>query len=306
MSRTSGPGPRSLLRQAAHRAKVARASLSADAPQTFPPGHFYSPIADVSDVRARHEQIFDRSIRDLPGIDSNDVGQVALAAEFRDYVKEMPFTDTTTAGQRYGFDNPFFSYGDGLALYSMLRHVRPCRVVEIGSGWSSALMLDVNDAFLGGETSFTFIEPYPERLKSLLRDSDRERTQILETGVQLVDEAVFAALEPGDLLFIDSTHVSRVGSDVNHIYFNVIPRLPAGVTVHIHDVFWPFEYPEDWVYDGRGWNEDYLLRALLVNNPKLQITWFNSYMAEHHADALDAIDERWMRNPGGSIYLTTA
>ncbi|HVE25286.1 MAG TPA: class I SAM-dependent methyltransferase [Sporichthya sp.] len=271
--------------------------------EAFPAGHYYSPIPDLDELRGREGEVFDRSRAGLPGIDVHAEEQLALLPEFASYVAECPFTEQPLDGRRYGFDNRFFAYGDGLALYCWLRHRKPRRLIEVGSGWSSALTLDVNDLFLGGELECTFIEPYPERLNSLLRESDRTRAHVIVKPLHSVGGDVFESLGPGDVLFIDSTHVSRVGSDVNRLLLDVVPSLPSGVLVHIHDVFWPFEYPADWVFAGRAWNEDYLLRALLIGNDRLRIRWFNDYLHHHHADAVTAAMPLWARNPGGSIYL---
>lgn len=271
----------------------------------YPPGHFYSPIPDLAEVRARESVIFDRSVPALPGIDLRSDDQLALLPRFAALYAEQPFADEPSGGLRFGFANDYFGYGDGLALYAMLRHLRPRRLVEVGSGWSSALALDVNDRFLDGQMECTFLEPYPERLHGLLRPEDRDRARIVEKPVQDAGDDLFAALAPGDLLFIDSTHVSRVGSDVNWLFLHVLPSLPAGVHIHVHDIFWPFEYPEAWVYEGRAWNESYLLRALLIDNEKLRITWFNDYLGRFHSDAVEQAMPWWRRNPGGSIYLQT-
>jgi hypothetical protein len=272
----------------------------------YPPGHFYSPIPDLDQVRAREADIFDRSCPDVPGIDLHVRGQLALLPAFAALYAEQPFSDEPADGLRYGFANPYFGYGDGLAFYAMLRHLEPARLVEVGSGWSSALALDVNDRFLDGHMQCTFLEPYPDRLYGLVREGDRGRARIVESPLHEVPDDVFGDLEAGDLLFIDSTHVSRVGSDVNRLFLEVIPALPAGVHIHVHDIFWPFEYPEAWVFEGRAWNENYLLRALLVHNDRLGVTWFNDYLGRFHSDAVEKSMPLWRHNPGGSIYLRTA
>jgi len=115
-----------------------------------------------------------------------------------------------------------------------------------------------------------------------------------------------AEIAPGDFLFIDSSHVGKIGSDVLTELHEMIPRLPPGVHVHLHDIFYPFEYPSYWVYEGRFWNEAYLLRALLTDNPKLQIDCFNSYLATFHLDEMKALLPVWAQNTGGSIWLQTA
>lgn len=272
----------------------------------FPPGHFYSPIPDLAEVRARHDFIFAQPTS-LAGIDLRASAQLNLAHVLSTFAADQPFSDHPVEGLRYGFVNDFFSYGDGIVLHTMLRHLRPKRYVEIGSGWSSALALDTIDRFLPGATRCTFIEPYPDRLKGLLRDTDSARSdiEVLDVPLHEVGSEVFESLQPGDVLFIDSTHVSRVGSDVNQIFFDVLPILPPGVHVHIHDVFWPFEYPPAWVYDGRAWSENYLLRAYLTHNPRIQINWFSQFLAVFHQAEVAAALPLWQRNTGGSIWLQT-
>jgi hypothetical protein len=149
----------------------------------------------------------------------------------------------------------------------------------------------------------TFIEPYPDRLESLITDNDRDRVRILDAPLHKVGFDTFAELEAGDILFIDSTHVGKVGSDVNQIMFEILPRLPSGVHVHIHDIFHPFEYPAAWVFEGRSWNENYFLHAFLIENHRFKISWFNSFLAQSHADRVAAALPLWARNTGGSIWL---
>ena len=93
--------------------------------------------------------------------------------------------------------------------------------------------------------------------------------------LQSVGVEVFEELGRGDILFIDSTHVSKLGSDVNYLFFEILPRLRSGVRVHIHDVFFPFEYPPKWIAKGIAWNENYLLRGFLQYNDKFRIVLFN-------------------------------
>jgi hypothetical protein len=276
-------------------------------PQLFPPGHYYSPIVDVSSVRADSERVFAVPTQ-LPGIDLRADRQLELLERFAELTADAPYGDAPTAQCRYGYVNDFFSYGDGLVLHAMLRNLAPRKYVEIGSGWSSALTLDVVDRYLDEATQCVFVEPYPDRLNSLLSHEGRTKpsyAEIIEKPVQEVDTALFDDIRAGDFLFIDSTHVSKVGSDVNHLYFEVLPCLEPGVIVHIHDIFYPFEYPADWVYQGRNWTEDYLLRAYLINNPKVEILWFNSYLGHLHRDAVASALPLWDRNPGGSLWLRT-
>jgi hypothetical protein len=105
------------------------------------------------------------------------------------------------------------------------------------------------------------------------------------------------------MLIIDSTHVAKIGSDVNHLMFDVLPRLAPGVLVHVHDIHYPFEYPREWVYQGRAWNEAYLVRAFLMSNVAWEIVFFNSFIAARHGEALAASLPPAKDSAGSSLWL---
>lgn len=275
---------------------------------SIPPGHYYSPLPDVLEVE--RAAVFDTDRTELPGLDLGRDRQLALLEELARYQREMPFGDAPQPDLRYHLDNTFFPYPDGVTLYSLLRHLRPARVVEVGSGYSSAVMLDTDERFLGGRTEFTFIDPDPGRLHQLLRPADRSRCRVIPERVQAVPAEVFDALTAGDWLFIDSSHVSKIGSDVNHLFFELLPRLAAGVVVHVHDVFWPFEYPRHWFEQGIAWNEAYLLRGVLTGGRRYRILFFPSYLERHAAAewaaTMPRATGRAVSNPltgAASIYL---
>ena len=213
--------------------------------QFVPPGHFYSPIPNLGEVRKKEDVIFGRIPRSIPGIELNEQEQLRLLGEFKTYYDELPFKSHKSDGLRYFFENPTYSYSDAICLYSMLRHAKPNRIIEIGSGFSSCVMLDTNDLFFNGSIKITCIEPFPDLLLSLIRPADRDRITLLTQKVQDVELSNFEALGENDILFIDSTHVSKIHSDVNWIFFEILPRLNSGVSVHLHDVFYPFEYPRN-------------------------------------------------------------
>ena len=106
------------------------------------------------------------------------------------------------------------------------------------------------------------------------------------------------------ILFIDSTHVSKIGSDVNSLLFDILPKLNRGVYVHFHDVFYPFEYPQEWVYQGLAWNEAYILRAFLQHNDAFKIVFFNTYLELFYREKFENSMPLCLKNPGGSIWLT--
>jgi hypothetical protein len=249
-----------------------------------PPGHFYSPIIDRDEVLADADRIWPADRNAVPGVDVGIERQVALLDELDRYLPEMPFDWLAKDGLRYWFANEWFPVTSGVFAYLLLRHLEPSRYIEVGSGFSSALALDVNDHFFDGEMRCTFIEPNPERLDSLIGDGDRAAVTIERTRVQDVDLSVFDALGPDDVLFIDSAHVAKTGSDVNFLVFDVLPRLQPGVVVHFHDIFEGFEYPRLWVDQGRSWNESYLLRAFLQFNDSFEILLWDAALAEAGID----------------------
>lgn len=271
-----------------------------------PPGHFYSPIPALDEVKKDDNRIFHASSGDLLGIELNADNQLDLLRNFGVYHSELPTAWSDKGQARYYYENEYYSWADAIVLYGMLRHFQPKRVVEVGSGYSSAVILDTCDTFLESAVSCTFIDPYPERLKGLLKESDSTHVQVLEQRVQDIDMAIFTALAPGDFLIVDSSHVSKTGSDLNHILFEIIPRLQPGVHLHFHDIFFPFEYPQAWVEMGVAWNEAYVLRAFLQYNTTFQIEFFTSYLIQAHRSAVETSLPWMLRSERDPLKITDA
>lgn len=266
-------------------------------------GHFYSPVANIEDIKADEARIFNRDRRTLPGVHLNEARQMELLEEFASFYSEIPFEDEPSDKMRYGYKNGGYSYSDAITMHSMLRHLKPKRIVEVGSGYSSCCMLDTNDLFFDGEIDVRFVEPYPQLLKSLVRPEDLDKYEIIEKRLQDVDLDVFKSLQANDVLFVDSTHVSRVGSDVNQMIFEVLPHLNEGVYVHFHDIHYPFEYPAHWVYEGRWWTEVYLLRAFLEFNSDFEIVYSNTFMQRFHREFFETRMPLCLQNQGASIWI---
>ena len=188
-------------------------------------------------------------------------------------------------------------------LYGMLREAQPRRIIEVGSGFSSAAMLDLNDLVFGHSIELTFIDPDMERLKKLLRAGDEVRVNLIERRVQDVPLETFSALGENDVLFIDSSHVSKVGSDVNWLFFNVLPVLAPGVLIHIHDITGNFEYPRAWFDEGRAWNEQYLLRAFLMYNSCYRIEFFSTWLWIYREQFIKERMPVCAAGGGGQIWL---
>ena len=268
-----------------------------------PPGHFYSPHPRLEDLEAMQDSIL-AGARDKGGIDYNSTEQLALLEQSVALQPVGLWPEQSAPTHRYYYNNHFFRFGDANAIWQMAQIYRPKRVIEVGSGYSTACWLDTFDA-LQLVAKLTCIEPYPARLHQLCRQDDLvSRIDLLEKPVQEIPLEFFTGLAAGDVLFIDSTHVAKSGSDVNYLFFQVLPRLAPGVLIHIHDIFWPFEYPLSWYQEGRAWNECFFLRAFLQFNSAFRIIRFNSYLAQHHANVISQIDQKFVSDAGGSIWLT--
>jgi hypothetical protein len=265
----------------------------------MPPGHYHSPVPALDEVP---EELFTAREHDIPGIDLRVPAQLALAATLAPYAAEIPFRRETVEGLRYRLSNPFFYESDGLIYYSLLRYWKPQRIVEVGSGFSTALALDTADLYEDVSPLITAIDPNPGRLRSLVRPGDR--LEIVEERVQTVDASVFEQLEAGDILFIDSSHVTKIGSDVNRLFLEIVPRLPTGVRVHVHDIFYP-EYPRQFVHGGMHWNEAYLVRALLTGSNTLRMIWWNAYLQAAHHEEVAKLLPGWGQPACSSLWIET-
>jgi predicted O-methyltransferase YrrM len=273
--------------------------------QRFEPGHFYSPVPDTEALRDRHDNVFAGDPTALPGIDLRLDEQWRLLESLAPLAAGASFPDEPAEGQRFWLENDSFGYGDAATFSALLRSRRSRRIVEIGAGYSTACVLDTIDMH-GLRTQVTVIEPYPDRLLSLLRPEDRQRIRLVAEPVESVALETFSELQRDDVLFIDSSHVLKTGSDVAHELHHVLPSLAPGVLVHFHDIFPGFEYPVEWVYEGRGWNEAYALRAFLQFNDQFEILlWPHLLYVVDGARTLAALPSIG-KNLGGSLWLRRA
>ncbi|HOY94598.1 MAG TPA: class I SAM-dependent methyltransferase [Catalimonadaceae bacterium] len=268
----------------------------------YRPGHFYSTIPNADDYEKNLPLLLNKQSAEIPGVNLNFAGQAEFLENALPFYSEAPFPELQTAGINYYYKNIYFVSPDAISLYLILRTFKPKRVIEVGCGFSSAVIIDTNQRFMNNEIECTFIDPFPDRLQWFLKESTAKST-IIEKKVQDVDWEDFSKLDAGDLLLIDSSHVSKLGSDVNYLFFNIIPRLKKGVVVHVHDVMYPFEYPIAWVNEKRFWNEAYLLHSFLTNNESFKLVLFNSFMTIHHNVWLKKNMPRLGNAEGGSIYM---
>jgi len=268
----------------------------------WPIGHFYSPLPSIDEIKKEEQKIFIIP-GVIPGVNLNKEEQFEIFNELKRFYPEVPFSDTKQEGLRYYYSNPNFSYGEAIILFCMIRYLRPKRIIEIGAGYSSCAMVDINEMFFNNEIELTFIEPYPELLLSLLKKNSKENYKIIDKNVQDINNNVFENLNRNDILFIDSSHVSKINSDVNNIFFEILPVLNTGVYIHFHDIYYAFEYPKEWIYRGIAWNEVYMLRSFLMFNNSFKIKFYNSYLSTFHKDIFSKDMPMFLKNPGSSIWI---
>ena len=267
----------------------------------FPLGHYYSPMANgelAVGLRPPHtvrpEQLLD--------LDFDIEAQKRFWIDNADIIHSIDISAQPDGGRRYHYPNDFYPEADAVMLQTMVLAFRPRRLIEIGSGFSSACILDALDRPDAPDTALVFIDPEPQRLYGLLRDTDHERVTVYSRCLQDVDAAIFTELQADDILFIDSSHVLKTASDVCYSLFEIFPRLPTGVVIHIHDIHYPFEYPPEWVALGWSWNEAYALRAFLMNNSRYEILFSNSGMRILAPDLVKT-KPQFLYSPGASLWL---
>jgi predicted O-methyltransferase YrrM len=267
------------------------------------PVHFYSPVPKLADLPPN----LWAKASELPGIDMREHQQRELLEQLKsDFKHEYDafMREPSVDPPRFYISNPMFGAVDGEMLYAMIRCHKPRRLIEVGAGFSTLATAEAatKNASEGTPVEVLSIEPYPpDFLSALVLDN----WSLRQTPVQCVGIDEFARLEASDILFIDSSHVVKVGSDVLYLYLEVIPRLKPGVVVHVHDIFLPYDYPNEWVHsEHRFWSEQYLLQAFLTFNAEFEILWASNYMSQRHPDALlDAFASYTRGRGAGSLWM---
>ncbi|GIW80688.1 MAG: hypothetical protein KatS3mg105_2495 [Gemmatales bacterium] len=249
--------------------------------------HYYLPIPDKEDLNDRSQ----REPAELVGIDMNDAAALNLlhgmVAEANIEFRRLFPLHATDDPSHFFLINGGFMAGDAHVYWAFLRRLKPKRVIEIGAGNSTVLAAHACrlNAAEGTPTRLIAIEPYPSQaLKKGISGLDC----LIEKRVQDVDLSVFLELEAGDILFIDSSHVLRPGGDVQREYCEILPRLPEGVFVHIHDISLPKPYFSVYFQNHLYWNEQYLLQAFLTFNDRYEVVWPGTYLLHRYPDEMHA------------------
>lgn len=245
--------------------------------------HYYEPMFNPAHLT----KPLDRD-RDLPGIHWNVEAQLQLLRAMRYGAELERFKEEDEPEEgRFFFSNTMFEWCDADYWYNVVRHFKPRRIMEIGSGYSTLVAQAAITANVKEDAAYLCehicIEPYEAPWL------ERTGAKVLRQKVQDLDLDVFLTLQRNDVVFIDSSHMIRPQGDVLTEFLLLLPRLPSGVIVHVHDIFSPRDYPRDWIVDKlRFWNEQYLLEAFLTENDKWQILGATNYLFWHHFEELRA------------------
>jgi hypothetical protein len=265
------------------------------------PVHYYEPLPDFRSIK--REQIERR--RAYAALDFNWSKQLdlirKLGTDYYDEIQEL----ARDQSNGFEFDNGFFAGFDAAVYYSILRHLKPRRVIEVGAGYSTriaqkALLRNRRDGVEGGVQC---IEPYPEpRLTEALPEVPVITKPAQELGLDL-----FTSLQANDVLFIDSSHTVKFNSDVCYLFLEILPKLNSGVWVHVHDVFFPNDYPAEWLLERRlALNEQYLLEAFLAFNNQFSIQLANRWLCLDYPEAVASLwtTDRSAEISSSSFWIT--
>jgi hypothetical protein len=263
------------------------------------PNDFYTPLNDVSFLDANRDLWVDPP--PVAAIDWAPERQIEVAAEvgrFVDELHDVPENSSRTG--EYCWNNAFWNNADALVQYGLVRSRQPARYVEVGCGWSSLLLARA----LGRNPRpcrVDLVEPYGDErlLATLPQEWARHRTILQRAPFEL-----FERLDTGDVLFYDGSHCAKVASDVTWFFFQVLPRLKPGVLIHLHDIFLPEDYPQEWLFErGQTWNEQYVLQAFLMHNTAYRIVIANRYLFRHDPSRLEALYKGVQPPWGCSFWL---
>jgi hypothetical protein len=270
-------------------------------PKIVPDGHFCSPLVDPKEINERRAELWSPN-PPLRGIDYREGEEHELFEKLVPLMKEFPFPAGRPETPGFFLGNDQFGGLDAYVYFGMLRLLKPERLLEMGAGFTTMLAVETRERFLGERPLIVCVEPFPtaDRAQAL-----SGKVLFLKEPVWAINPAMVEQLESGDLLFVDCSHVSKTGSDVHTIYFDLFPRLKPGVFIHIHDIFLPFEYPYNWVAEqGRHWNEQYLLLALLTDSKRYEIVFSCAFFSAYHQDAI--VQGLGRELAGGSLWLRVA
>jgi hypothetical protein len=241
--------------------------------------------------------------RSLPGIEWNQEGQLALLNSFNFENELAIIPENYVSDTKFHYNNGSFEGGDAEYLYSLIRVKKPRRIIEIGSGHSTkiAKLAIEKNATLCSDYSCDHICIEPYEMVWL----EKIGVEVIRKKVENLEISFFSQLQMNDILFIDSSHMIRPQGDVLFEYLELIPTLKKGVIVHIHDIFSPRDYPEEWIIkENRFWNEQYLLEAFLSCNVEWEIIGALNYLKKNYFGLLkEKLPKLTVEREPGSFYI---
>lgn len=253
--------------------------------------HYYEPLFKTSHLR--HSL---RQDRFLPGINWCLQDQEELCQKFQFNQEILQIEKNPLSTTHYSFENDTFKAGDSEYLYNMIRYLKPSRIIEVGSGNSTLMAIEAIRKNKIENEKYTCqhicIEPFERPWLSKLD------IQLVRELVENVDKNIFKTLQQNDILFIDSSHMIRPQGDVLCEYLEILPVLNAGVYVHVHDIFSPKDYLNEWLEtEMKLWNEQYLLEAFLSHNHDFKIIGALNFLKYHGGQALSSCCPVFAKNP---------
>lgn len=248
--------------------------------------HFYQPIPDIFELEKRNIW---NSVSKMRGIKFEPEKNIKFVKQLaQKYADECNWTNEPSDNPtKFHLHNGCFSYGCAAPLHCIIRQYKPKRIIEIGSGNSSKVIAGAIELNIlqNHETKYTIIDPYT----ILDQTNFPNNTNIIRQPIELMDVEKFKSLEENDILFIDSSHICKTGSDVNFEILEILPLLQRGVLIHFHDISLPFEYEKIYATNPKFrvfWNEAYLLQAFLICNCDFEIIIPMSYLQKYYLEDL--------------------
>lgn len=264
------------------------------------PSNFYSNVPSIEEIEQSYEYLeasppyLSESIFNAEFLRDQLVSLFEYSEEFNPPNEG----NEETCENGYFWKNSQFSYSDAMSYYAFVRKLKPRRIVEIGSGFSTLVAASAIKA--NGFGSIACIEPYPRPFLPNV-----EHVTLHQIRAQDIDaEQINSMLDDGDILFIDSTHTVKTGSDCLHIYLRLLPQIKKNILIHIHDIFLPFGMPQKWVIDHQiYWTEQYLLLAWLQDNPKTTVIYGSVYHQHFNRPLLEKLMNGKYPSGGASFWL---
>ena len=263
------------------------------------PANFYSDIPSIEEI----EDFFNNPKSKMPYFNSKVFNEQLLKENLEKLIyfsdEFNPVIEEVDAKGKYFWNNTQFSFSDAMSYYCFIRMIKPSNIVEIGSGFSTLITIEATN-YNNNNCSIDCIEPFP---RNFLVDNDQINLHNIKAQ-DLEINFLNDTLRDGDILFIDSTHTVKNGSDCLSIYLNLLPQIKHNIYVHVHDVFLPFALPKEWQIEHQiFWTEQYLLLAFLIDNPKASVIYGSAINAELFPEIMNKMMNEKALSGGSSIWF---